>query len=312
MGAFLLAAPLVLAAAAFGFDALYLVYAESRLGYPADAFLEAGLRSYAQTGSTQVDSPTAEDQPPLDLAETFKFEPYIVREGDTVSSIAAKRSLSVGSVIAANKITNVKRVRVGMELRLPNMDGVPYVVRGGDSLSRIATSWGVPMEAILDANDLATETIHAGETLFLPGARMNNEDLRMALGNLFIYPLTSWRLTSTFGWRPDPFTGARRFHGAVDLAAPLGTPIRAAMAGRVSKVGYNAVYGKYVILSHPGGFQTWYAHMNEYRTVVGKQVAQGERIGDVGSTGYSTGPHVHFAIFKNGRAVDPLPYLKGR
>jgi len=306
-----IAAPLLLAAFAFGWDAAYLLYADARLAVPGSADSAGGMKRFAETGAVFEAAEASGDLPPLDLAETFKFERYVVRKGDTVSSIAAKRSLSLGSIIAANRISNVKSVRVGMELRIPNMDGIPYVVRKGDSLLRIASSWGIPVEAILDANDLESATIHAGTTLFLPGARMNNEDLRMALGDLFAYPV-SGRLTSGFGWRDDPFTGARRFHAGIDLAAPMGTPIRAAMAGRVSSVGVNAVYGKYVIVTHSGGYQTWYAHLNDYATVKGKQVAQGERIGLLGNTGYSTGPHLHFSIFKNGRAVDPLRFLSGR
>lgn len=303
--------PLLLAAVAFAYDAAYLLYAESKLAAPGSALLEGGMKRFAETGAVYEEADASGDLPPLDLAETFKFESYVVRAGDTISSIAAKRSLSLGSIISANRIANVKSVRVGAELRIPNMDGVPYEVRKGDSLLRIASSWGIPVEAILDANDLNSETIHAGTTLFLPGARMKNEDLRMALGDLFAYPV-SGRLTSPFGWRDDPFTGARRFHAGIDLAAPVGTPIRAAMAGKVSSVGVNAIYGKYVIVTHSGGYQTWYAHLNDYATVKGKQVAQGERIGFLGNTGYSTGPHLHFSIFKNGRAVDPLRFLGGR
>jgi murein DD-endopeptidase MepM/ murein hydrolase activator NlpD len=138
---------------------------------------------------------------------------------------------------------------------------------------------------------------------------MRSEDLRLALGELFIYPLKGARLTSPFGWRNDPISGVRRHHAAIDLAAPMGTTVKAAMDGKVSSVGFNSTYGKYIILSHGSEYQTMYAHLNEVSVKQGGRVTQGIKIGEVGSTGYSTGPHLHFAVYKNGRAVNPLDYL---
>ncbi|MDR2111071.1 MAG: M23 family metallopeptidase [Spirochaetaceae bacterium] len=245
---------------------------------------------------------------PLDLMETFAWKSYTVRRGDSVSRIAANHATSMDAIIASNGITNAKRLKEGQVIRIPNMDGIPYTVKRGDSLLKISSDMGIPLEAILDANDIQSDAISPGTMLFLPGARMRAEDLRRALGDLFIYPIRG-RLTSPFGWRRDPFTGERRYHAAVDLAANTGTPIKAAMDGRVSSVGVNSVYGKYVIITHGGGYQTMYAHMNVITVNQGVYVNQGSKIGEVGSTGYSTGPHLHFAVYKNGRAVNPLEYL---
>jgi murein DD-endopeptidase MepM/ murein hydrolase activator NlpD len=189
------------------------------------------------------------------------------------------------------------------------MDGIPYIVKKGDSLSGISRSLGVPMEAILDANDLQKDIITAGQLIFVPGARMRSEDLKLALGELFIYPIRGARLTSPFGWRNDPISGVRRYHAAIDLAAPTGTTVKAAMDGKVSSAGFNATYGKYIILSHGNEYQTMYAHLNQVSVKQGDRVIQGVKIGEVGSTGYSTGPHLHFAIYKNGRPVNPLDFL---
>jgi murein DD-endopeptidase MepM/ murein hydrolase activator NlpD len=133
--------------------------------------------------------------------------------------------------------------------------------------------------------------------------------LKLALGELFAYPVRGARLTSAFGWRNDPITGVRRHHAAVDLAAAQGTPVKAASGGRVLAVGYNSTYGKYIVLGHSGGYQTMYAHLNTTSVIQGASVSQGDKIGEVGSTGYSTGPHLHFAVYKNGRAVNPLDFL---
>ncbi len=282
----------------------------SRTAVPLDPLGVRAMQTYAGLHPATAGSTTLEagDGELLDTVETFSWETYTVRNGDSISSIAANRALSMDSLIALNGVTNVKRLRVGSVLKIPNMDGIPYTVRKGDSLGRIAAAWGIPVTAILDANDLATETITAGQSLFLPGARMRSDELKKALGELFIYPIRG-KLTSRFGWRNDPFTGARRFHAALDLAADTGTPVKAAQDGKVSAVGVSPVYGNYVIVTHSGGYQTMYAHLSAIRTAKGARVGQGERIGDVGSTGYSTGPHLHFGVYRNGRALDPLQFL---
>jgi murein DD-endopeptidase MepM/ murein hydrolase activator NlpD len=272
-----------------------------------DRSIQRSLASYAGIGG--VLSVPEEDARfmPLDLMETFHWETYTVRPGDSVSAIAAARSVSMDSIIASNGISNARRLREGERIRIPNMDGIPYTVKRGDSLSKISTAMGVPMAAILDANDMDSDAITVGMSLFIPGARMRSEDLKLALGELFVYPVRG-RLSSPYGWRNDPISGARRFHAALDMAANTGTPVKASMDGRVT-VGVNSVYGKYIILSHSGGFQTLYAHLNTISVAQGAQVSQGTKIGEVGSTGYSTGPHLHFAVYKNGKAVNPLEYL---
>jgi len=249
---------------------------------------------------------------PLDMTETFAWLNYKVKKGDSVSKIAADFSVSMDAIIASNGISNARALREGETLRIPNMDGIPYTVKSGDSLSKISKSMGVPLEAILDANDIQSDVINAGMTLFIPGARMNKDDLALALGELFIYPLKGSRLTSSFGWRNDPISGERRHHAALDLAAPQGTVVWAAMDGKVSALGYNATYGNYIILTHSGGYQTMYGHLYSFAVKKGDTVSQGTKIGTVGSTGYSTGPHLHFAVYKNSVAVNPLDYLAVR
>jgi murein DD-endopeptidase MepM/ murein hydrolase activator NlpD len=273
-----------------------------------DSSIRASLASYAGIAG---DLPAPEESGgfmPLDLMETFSWETYTVRTGDSVSKIAAERSVSMDAIIASNGIANARRLREGETIRIPNMDGIPYTVKQGDTLSKISAAQGVPMEAILDANNMDSDTIAAGMSLFIPGAKMRAEDLKLALGELFVYPIRG-RLSSPYGWRNDPISGARRFHAALDMAANTGTPVKASMDGRVATVGVNSVYGKYIILSHGGGFQTLYAHLNAVSVAQGTYVGQGSKIGEVGSTGYSTGPHLHFAVYKNGRPVNPLEYL---
>jgi murein DD-endopeptidase MepM/ murein hydrolase activator NlpD len=207
-----------------------------------------------------------------------------------------------------NNITNARRLREGEIIKIPNMDGIPYNVKAGDTLTQISKEMGVPVEAVLDANDLDNDKISAGMMLFIPGARMAKDELKLAMGELFIYPLKG-RLTSPFGWRNDPISGVRRYHAAMDIAVPIGTPVKAAMDGKVASTGTNATYGKYVIMSHGGSYQTMYAHLSSILVKQGASVNQGAKIAESGNTGYSTGPHLHFAVYKNNRAINPLDVL---
>ncbi|MDR2403362.1 MAG: M23 family metallopeptidase [Spirochaetaceae bacterium] len=272
-----------------------------------DSFFHGNLASYAGL-PVSPESRAGEEAIPLDLMETFEWKSYTVQKGDSVSGIAVKFALSMDAIIASNGITNVKRLAAGQAIRIPNMDGIPYTVQRGDSLAKISALQGVPLEVILDANDIQQDTITEGTVLFIPGARMRKEDLKLALGDFFIYPIRG-RLSSPYGWRNDPISGVRRYHAAIDLAAALGTPIKAAMDGVIATVGTNSVYGKYIIISHSNGFQTMYAHLSVVSVSQGARVNQGAKIGEVGTTGYSTGPHLHFAVYKNGRAVNPLDFL---
>ena len=138
---------------------------------------------------------------------------------------------------------------------------------------------------------------------------MNANELNRVLGNLFLYPVVG-RISSYFGERPDPFTGVANYHNGIDIVNRPGTSIRAAMAGTVADVGFNYNYGNYVILKHSGQYQTLYGHLTRYLVRRGQRVQQGETIGELGTTGYSTGPHLHFSVFHNGQPVDPLRFLK--
>ncbi|MEN9924005.1 MAG: Murein DD-endopeptidase MepM [Pseudomonadota bacterium] len=117
-------------------------------------------------------------------------------------------------------------------------------------------------------------------------------------------------ISSSFGYRPDPFTGGPDFHPGLDFKGPTGAPIYAAAPGRVSFVGQRSGYGNVVEIDHGHGLLTRYAHMSGFRTQVGKAVIPGELIGLIGNTGRSTGPHLHFEVRINDRPVNPRPFLE--
>lgn len=124
-------------------------------------------------------------------------------------------------------------------------------------------------------------------------------------------PLGGMTLTSEYGMRVHPVTGRRAAHKGIDLAAPTGTPIFATADGMVSRASWFSSYGLYVSIEHGGEIQTRYAHMSRLNVAEGQRVSKGDVIGYVGSTGRSTGPHLHYEVRVDGAAVNPVPYMNG-
>jgi murein DD-endopeptidase MepM/ murein hydrolase activator NlpD len=234
---------------------------------------------------------------------------YTVQKGDIIGDLAEKFGLNQDTLISCNGIKNSRLIQIGQVLKIPNQDGILYTVKKGDTLSVLAENFKSGTEAIQTANELFSETVHPGTVLFIPGARLDWVNLQEINGDLFIWPAPGY-ITSPYGFRKSPFTGTRQFHSGLDIGSPAGTPIRAAMSGRVSAVGRDDVFGNYVVVSHHSGYRTLYAHMSVIRVKSGAYVGTGERIGDVGSTGLSTGPHLHFTVYKNGVTVNPRTLMK--
>lgn len=126
-----------------------------------------------------------------------------------------------------------------------------------------------------------------------------------------LIPVEGVKLSSDFGMRNHPVLGGRRQHKGVDLSAPSGTPIRASADGMVSRADWFSGYGLYIALEHGGEIQTRYGHMSRLNVAAGQTVRKGDIIGYVGSTGRSTGPHLHYEVRIAGNAVNPMPYLQG-
>ncbi|MDR2020251.1 MAG: M23 family metallopeptidase [Treponema sp.] len=240
------------------------------------------------------------------------YSSYTMRSGDTIGQIAKDFGLNEGTLFSLNGISNDRIVPVGKELRIPNQDGILHTVKKGDTLESIAKKYekyAVDPPSILIANELFTGNILPNDKIFIPGAQLSPEERLGITGNFFLWPVRG-RITSPYGYRVSPFTGNRTFHSGMDIGSPLGTPIRAAMAGLVTAAGYDATFGNYVVISHHAGYRTMYGHMNAIRVKAGAYVGAGDLIGTVGSTGLSTGAHLHFAVYKNGRTTNPRLLLR--
>ena len=257
----------------------------------------------------RLPEPTASSEP-LEAAvvKILRVRQHEVQAGETLSEIASRYGLRLGTVINFNGIADVRSIPVGKKLSIPNADGLLYRVSRGDSLARIAKAHGTSSNALMDWNDLQSAVIKPGDKLFVPGASMSEEAINAVLGKLFIYP-TRGELTSGFGNRMSPIYNQILFHNGIDLHNRTGTPVVAARAGRVVGLETHPVYGKTVLLAHSGGYQTMYAHLDTMLVRRGQNVAQGEQLGTMGSTGSTTGPHLHFSVFLNAEPIDPLKLL---
>ncbi|MCL2069461.1 MAG: M23 family metallopeptidase [Treponema sp.] len=240
---------------------------------------------------------------------TLAFDFYTLRSGDMIGVLATQAGLNEDTLISANNIRNTRLVQIGQVIRIPNQDGIYYAVQTGDNLEGIAQRHNTSVSHISVANELFSGAIRPGDMLFVPGARMDWVARQEINGDLFIWP-TVGRVSSGYGFRISPITHTRHFHAGLDISSPMGTPVRAAMAGRVLQVGYDHAWGHFVLVGHHSGYRTFYAHMSVVRVRPGANVATGERIGDMGSTGLSTGPHLHFTVYRNGITVNPRTLMR--
>lgn len=241
-------------------------------------------------------------------ADALSYMSYRIKKGDMIGKIAEQFGVTQDSIISVNNIRNSRTIQPGEYLKIPSKPGILYTVKkNGETIDRIATEKKVDSELCVSANGIpATLELKEGTTIFVPNAKLSWAELQEINGDLFKKPIKAgWYRSSSFGWRSNPFTGTRSYHSGIDMACPTGTSVYAAMPGRVIETGYNATYGNYIILQHTSGYKTLYGHLSAILTKSGVYVNQDSRIGKVGSTGMSTGPHLHFTVFKNGRTVNP-------
>ena len=151
--------------------------------------------------------------------------------------------------------------------------------------------------------------IEIGDDIFLPGAKYTLDERIEKFGQMFSLPVTVTRISSLFGYRVHPITKARTKHTGVDIPGSLNTPVYAARKGKVIFAGYSGGYGNLVIVRHDKGYTTYYGHLNKITTKIGANVGVGVMIGRMGSTGNSTGSHLHFEVRRNGEALNPIDFI---
>jgi murein DD-endopeptidase MepM/ murein hydrolase activator NlpD len=271
------------------------------------AILSSSLDS---TGLVTLES----DKPPSDVRE------YEVREGDTLSSIAVKFDVSIDTIKWANDTVDWKKLKPGTIVKVPPVTGIVYKVKPGDTIYSIATKFETNAQGIVDFpfntfSDDETFAIVAGQTLIVPDAVMPDAPTTTIprFANVLTPDAGAVSATGSFVWPAYGriTQGFRWYHPGLDVANHDGGAILAADSGTVVTAGWvNSGYGNHVIIDHANGYQTLYAHLSSLSVVAGQRVSRGAAIGQMGSTGRSTGTHLHFEIRTGSGNRDPLGFLK--
>lgn len=242
-------------------------------------------------------------------------EVYVVKPGDTISKIATEKGIDTDTVRWANNLSSVDNIKPGQSLKILPVSGVLHKVTRGETIFSIAKKYSTGSQGIVDYPfntfvDDETFSLAVGQELIVPDGTVQNVVYRAqttpnagqvsATGN-FAWPI-SGVITQRFAW----------YHLGADIATGFGTPVLAADSGRITVAGWpdNGGYGNRVMIDHGNGYVTLYGHLSSISVVVGQTVRRGDRIGLEGSTGRSTGPHLHFEVRKNGVPQNPFEYLK--
>jgi len=247
---------------------------------------------------------------------------YTVQIGDSVSTIAAQFGVSVNTILWENNLSAYSLIRPGNKLIILPMTGITHSVKRGETLAAIALKYGIEQNTILEANRLGSaEMLAVGKKLIIPGGRkvytassqvargsaaasitdlFKPENLKSIISNKLAWPTVGARMTQYYSWR----------HHGVDIANKTGTPIYACDTGVIEVAGWGAGYGNQIVINHGGGKKSRYGHLSKFYVKKGQAVKKGEVIGLMGSTGNSTGPHLHFEYIIGGVKYNPLNYLK--
>ncbi|MCX6795220.1 MAG: peptidoglycan DD-metalloendopeptidase family protein [Candidatus Falkowbacteria bacterium] len=274
----------------------------------------------SENGGTNINSaPTPETQKRTSVIY------YTIKNGETISAIARSFGLSVNTILWANNLGPNSLIKPDNQLMILPQNGVLYTVVKGDTVGRIARKYDIS-EADLTASNNLGGNISIGQKIIIPGGRRLVEstaptqtpktnsytgisvikDLvkapvsKVSGGGTMLWPTVGHRITQYYSWR----------HTAVDIANKVGTPLYAAADGVVEFAGWSTGYGNNVVINHGGGKKTRYAHASKLFVTVGQEVERGENIAAMGSTGWSTGPHIHFEVMINGVKYNPLNYIK--
>ena len=246
---------------------------------------------------------------------------YIVQPGDTLSGIAQKFDISLDTLRWANDLKSLNSLKPGQTLKILPLTGVAHKVKRGETVYSIAKYYSTDPQGIVDfpfnsfTNDETFE-LAMGQTLIVPEGVMPKE-VPWAPGAYIARKTPDAGVVSATGQFIWPASGVlaqvfRWYHKGMDIANKLAPEILAADSGKVVIAGWpdNVGYGNRVLIDHGNGFQTLYGHMARIFVGAGQTVKRGDKLGVMGSTGRSTGVHLHFEVRKNGAALDPLSFLK--
>lgn len=238
-----------------------------------------------------------------------KIKMYSVAKGDTLWGIARKFNVDLETIRVMNNLDKQAVLEIGQVLEVPYSRSRVYAIKKGDTLWDIANKYDISVEQLLAANiGVNPKNLKIGQKLIIPDssggvAAAINQSSRGMTTAVMLWPVVG-SITSAFGWRSSGY------HHGIDIAGKMGDTIKSAAAGRVTFAGTKSVYGKTVIIKHPNGKETLYAHCQDILVKKNQYVTKGQSIATIGMTGKTTGPHVHFEVKNNGENENPLRYLR--
>ncbi|MCE9499001.1 MAG: M23 family metallopeptidase [Leptospira sp.] len=232
---------------------------------------------------------------------SLKFYKYKVGKKDNFFIIMARTGMDLDTLSSVNDLSSPQDLREGMVLKIPNMRGVfdrDNFPEGNESKHKLSLKYNIDQTLLVFDRE--------NQEWFIPGKGLERTEKSFFYGLAFGKPLMEGFLSSGFGIRHDPFTKKKTFHGGLDIAAEKGTEVIAAAEGEVIRCEKTGGYGNLVVLKHPLGYETRYGHLNEFAVRKGDRVKRGEKIGEVGSTGRSTGNHLHFEVRRFSKNQKPV------
>lgn len=305
---------------------------------------DAVLADLSVPGAIGAPTITNTDDTGKPLAPRTKTETYIVKEGDTIGSIAKDFSVNVGTILWNNNLTERQYIRPGDSLKIPPVSGILATVKKGDTITKLASRYSANDEEIRAFNKIADESSLAiGTEIMIPGGtpqavqqtviaiagrgktdvgtskslnsfgkadgvsvnvnaqKPGDENTSNVPASKLAWPTNGHVITQYYGWN----------HTGVDIDGDFTSPLYASGDGVVTTAGWNTGgYGLQIVIKHPNGLMTRYAHSSKLFVKVGDEVKKGQVVAMMGSTGHSTGSHLHFEVYINGKRGNPLAYIK--
>lgn len=249
---------------------------------------------------------------PRSVPTDSKMRMYQVSKGDTLWDISRKFKVDLEMLRIINGLDRNCALSVGQILEIPYHRSRVHTIKAGDTLWGIAARYEVSLSQLSQANpDINPRNLQIGKRIVVPDSTSSVSALAVQPSRsyagfstvMMAWPVTG-SITSPYGWRKSGF------HHGIDIAGDIGDAIKAAAAGKVTFTGNQAIYGKTVVIEHPDGKESMYAHCQKILVNKNDYVVRGQPIATIGMTGRTTGPHLHFEVKIDGENDNPIKYLR--